>query len=544
MNFRKTTQFLAPATVVPQTDVYDIYPAFPVAGEVDLGFVALAKRLAQHDQIVLDGMVGVLWDDFRARLTQAFAQLGVTYEWHVVRAVEPDVSRFLGGDDPLFGRRCTLKMRDFVAPTKLPAAKRRIVYGSGAALVTDGFLVYLDVPKNEIQFRMRAGNPRTTYKRLYFVDWPVQREHQRELLPKLDLIVDTQRPDEPTAMSGATLRAALTQMSRNFFRVRPWFEPGPWGGQWMKQRFPGLPADAVNLAWSFELIVPENGLVFERDRKRVEVAVDWLMFHDHKAVLGNCAERFRYEFPIRFDYLDTFDGGNLSVQCHPRPDYIRQHFGETFTQDETYYITDCAPDANVYLGFRDGVKPDEFRNALASTLDVERWVNKIPAQKHGLYLIPNGTIHCSGKNCLVLEISATPYIFTFKMFDWNRLDLEGKPRPLNIDRALENLYFDRPVSELMSQPHVIEPGLIHLPTHREHFYDVHRFEFTGSVSARTEGSPHILNVVEGESVILETGNGLRKRFNFAETFVVPAAAESYRLVSERPVKVIKAFVKP
>src|SRR5207237_4973026 len=139
----------------------------------------------------------------------------------------------------------------------------------------------------------------------------------------------------------------------------------------------------VNLAWSFELIAPENGLVFVSGRRRVEVAFDWLMFHDHAAVLGDCAERFRYEFPIRFDYLDTFDGGNLSVQCHPRPDYIRQHFGETFTQDETYYIADCAPDAAVYLGFRAGVRPDEFRHAVRQrTLDVERWVNKLPAKKH------------------------------------------------------------------------------------------------------------------------------------------------------------------
>lgn len=540
MSFRKTTQFLAPART-PAVEGYDIYPAFPATGAIDLGFDALAQRLAAHEHIVLDGMTGVLWDDFRARLTQSFTKLGVSYEWLAVQPSNVDVTPFLGGDDPLFGRRCTLTMRDFIQPVTLPA-KRRIVYGAGAALVADGFLVYLDVPKNEIQFRMRAGNPVTTYKRLYFVDWPVQREHQRELLPRLDLIVDTQRPDEPTAMSGAALRAGLTQMSRNFFRVRPWFEPGPWGGQWMKQRFQGLPADAVNLAWSFELIVPENGLVFQNG-PRVEVAFDWLMFHDHRAILGDCADRFRYEFPIRFDYLDTFDGGNLSVQCHPRPDYIRQHFGETFTQDETYYITDCTPDASVYLGFRDGVKPDEFRRAVRQPdLDVERWVNKLPAQKHGLYLIPNGTIHCSGKNNLVLEISATPYIFTFKMFDWNRLDLDGKPRPLNIDRALENLHFDRPVSELVSQPREIAPGLIHLPTHREHFYDVHRFEFTGTVTAQTNGSPHILNVVEGGPVTLDTG--MQQRFPFAETFVVPAATGTYRLTSERPAKVIKAFMKP
>jgi mannose-6-phosphate isomerase class I len=93
-------------------------------------------------------------------------------------------------------------------------------------------------------------------------------------------------------------------------------------------------------------------------------------------------------------------------------------------------------DGCVYLGLKEGVDRERMIADLRAAqeddtqFDTDKYVNKWPAKKHDHFLIPAGTPHCSGKN-LVLEISATPYIFTFKMWDWGRLGLDGRPRPIH-----------------------------------------------------------------------------------------------------------------
>ncbi len=104
---------------------------------------------------------------------------------------------------------------------------------------------------------------------------------------------------------------------------------------------------------------------------------------------------------------------------------------------------------SVNLGFQQEIAAQEFKQVLEKSaeqvtpVEMEKYVQALPVKKHDLFLIPNGTIHGSGAGTMVLEISATPYIFTFKMYDWLRLGLDGKPRTLNIERAFANLYFDR-----------------------------------------------------------------------------------------------------
>ena len=106
------------------------------------------------------------------------------------------------------------------------------------------------------------------------------------------------------------------------------------------------------------------------------------------------------------------------MQVHPTTQFIRDSFGMYYTQDESYYMVDAEEDAVVYLGVKTGVDKEamigDLRKAQKGELvfDAEKYVNKIPTKKHDHFLIPGGTVHCSGANSMVLEISEPLYFQT------------------------------------------------------------------------------------------------------------------------------------
>src|SRR5690606_18541267 len=433
-------------------------------------------------------------------------------------AIDALIEPFLGERDAVWGKNTTLTLSDFFDNESFREIEIDTNYdlnvsvGVGAALVEYyAPVVYLDLPKNELLYRMRAkaitnlGNNQpqdkaSMYKRFYFVDWVVLNKHKEALLDKVDIFADSQWNDTISWAFADDLFDGMRKMATSVFRPRPWFDPGVWGGQWMKEHFESLSREEENFAWSFEIIAPENGLVFESGGNLLELSFDTFMFSVSESVLGRHHHQYGTYFPIRFDSLATFDGGNLSIQCHPSLSYIQKEFGEKYTQDETYYILDCAEDAQVYLGFQEDIKPEEFRKVLEDSveneneIEVEKYIQTFKSQKHDLFLIPNQTVHSSGRNNMVLEISATPYIFTFKMYDWLQKDEFGKPRPINIEHGFNNLDFSRKgcriQEEFISKPKVIKEGdgwqVVHLPTHADHYYDVHRLEFNREINVSTD----------------------------------------------------------
>ena len=484
-------------------------------------------------------------------------------------------------NDRIFGFLTRLTVDAFFDPEKVKAIQSEIeasnegtiiIYGCGASLLRpnspslgggwgeagDSLLVYADMARWEIQLRMRqhlvdnlgVKNRDTTdwmllYKQGYFVDWRVCDRLKKTLFDKWNFLLDTNKIGQPKMIEGKAILEGMEIAINRPFSVVPFFDPGPWGGQWMKEVC-NLDASAPNYAWCFNCVPEENSLLLKFGEDIIEIPSINLVFSHPRELLGDPVHgRFGDEFPIRFDYLDTMEGGHLSLQVHPLTEYIQENFGLHYTQDESYYMMHVEEDAIVYLGLREDVNPEEMladleeAQAGGKPFEAEKHIQTWPMKKHDHVLIPAGTVHCSGKNSMVLEISATPYIFTFKLWDWGRLGMDGKPRPINIRHGKPNIQWNRTTKwtkeNLINHVQIVAEGdgWIEESTglHEREFIETRRHWFTKKTEHHTNGGVHVICLIEGNEVIVESPYNAFEPFivHYAEVFIVPANVGAYTI---------------
>lgn len=569
---------------------YNKFPATKLSGEVIKGWsdiVARLKEQSHQKHIAVELYTGVYEQEVLAAFEEAFC--GKVINVRDVMKTEAEViamtERFMT-DDVLFGYVSPLNIDDYFDGDKFTQTKQllattseqRVVIGTGATRLVedDALVVYIDMARWEIQQRFRRHEVKALgvdnsqdavslqYKRGYFNDWRICDRHKDGLFERVAFWIDTHIANEPKMISGATFMEGIDATATAPFRVVPFFDPAPWGGQWMKDVC-DLDKSKANYGWCFDCVPEENSLFFEVSGERFELpSIDVVLLRS-KGLLGESVEaRFGKEFPIRFDFLDTMGGGNLSLQVHPTTQFIRESFGMQYTQDESYYMLEAGEGATVYLGVKTGVDREamieDLRRAQRGEIvfDAEKYVNKIPAKKHDHFLIPGGTIHCSGAESMVLEISSTPNLFTFKLWDWQRLGLDGKPRPINVERGSKVIAWNRDTEyvyeNLRNHVSVVGEGdgWIEERTglHPNEFIETRRHRFTKSVKHSTCGSVNVFNLLEGEEAVVESPTGAFEPFvvHYAETFIIPASVGEYTitpygLAEGKECVTVKAYVR-
>nr|WP_255954881.1 class I mannose-6-phosphate isomerase [Streptomyces sp. ODS25] len=554
------------------------------------GWAAAVRELpARRAVLAVDGPAALDWDGVARGIVAALADRGTPVDLLDLREYEADwdTVRERTGDapgpaaDPYFlplaeGPLSVLYRE--IPQVGAPDEGLLVVVGPGAALARHDVLWYADLPKRyaeaavvagELPLGVNLGRHGTPgdLRRLFYADWPMIDAHRDALAPRIDRWLDLQDPHAPASVDGSTLRATLAHLAGGPVRTRPYFNSTPWGGQWAVREL-GFEPPAGNTALGYELIAPEAGvLVGDGPEAEVELPFQLLcVLHPEEFLGAPVHAEYGTSFPIRYDYLDTVGGGNLSLHLHPVAAYMRERFGWPYTQHETYYVTrNAGDDPRVFLGLREDADLALMRKQVEAAIehgepmDVEEFVQSHPSEEGRLYMIPAGTPHASGAGNLVLEVSATPYLYSLRFYDWLRRNAQGAPRPLPYDHAFANLDTGRQGEaarrDLIQEPRELRSG----PGWREEvigalpemFYEVRRLvldpaaESGEALADDTAGRFHLLNVSAGAGVVIETAGGRTHDLAFGETLTVPAGVGAYRVrpVGDAPVHVVKSLVR-
>ncbi|WP_328473411.1 class I mannose-6-phosphate isomerase [Streptomyces sp. NBC_00448] len=606
--------------VTVHSSQYDPRPRYPVSdGTVMVGWADAADALGATVRLLaVDGPAAVEWEAVARELTAALAATrprvtvadvrDAARDWADIRRLtESETLR----DDPDFARLAGGSLSDLLGPGALAALASgpeggtgggaeggesggalRVLVGPGAASAPGVDAVWwADVPKRYAEAAVGRGAGRNlgapagqlpSLRRLFYIDWPLQDRHRDATADRIDRWFDVTDTSTPASISGHALRASCRRLARQPFRTLPTFNSTPWGGHWGQEKLGHNPG-AANTALGYELIAPESGVLLGDDGdgassdtgsgirsgsgtgtgtgRSVEVPFQLVVALAPVDMLGaDVHETFGTSFPIRFDYLDTVGGGNLSVHCHPRTDEMRTVFGWPYTQHESYYLMRTSAHSKVFLGLRQDADVDAFHarahaaDAHGEEFDIESYVQTFPAEDGQLYLVPAGTPHGSGEGNVVLEVSATPYLYSLRFYDWLRRDAADRQRAVHVEHAFRNLD-PRRSGEAVPRDLVQRPRTVHrgdgwreelLGALPDMFFEVRRLVIDpeGTAEQDTAGRFHVLTVVDGQGVLVTTAAGDRHFVHYAETLAVPASVTAYRVQNQGPdlARLVKAQV--
>ena len=239
---------------------------------------------------------------------------------------------------------------------------------------------------------------------------------------------------------------------------------------------------------------------------------------------------------------------------------MKNFFNEPLSQAEMYYIADNLPKSKVFLGFKNIINKKKFIKEIIQSsknnkkIVYQNYINSEDSKKGNLFLIPPGTVHASGSNNLVLEISNTPYRYTFKIYDYCRKNLDGKKRSLSIEHGLNVLKFNRKKNWVKKNLWP-KPKLIHnnsnykeflLSNNKNYTFNLYRIHFNKIYFDTTKKSMHILNLVEGTRIkVISLINNYEATISLSETILIPKSLGSYKIlnIEKCECRIIKVVLK-
>lgn len=220
----------------------------------------------------------------------------------------------------------------------------------------------------------------------------------------------------------------------NIIKMNPIMKEMVWGGRWLADRFGKIiPSDKTGESW--EIAAHDNGQSTVADGADQGRTLGEMVKEYKEALVGTAVyEKFGDFFPLLVKFIDA--NQNLSVQVHPNDEQaVRLEGAGISGKTEMWYILDAQPGAKLVYGFNQDLTREKMAEAIRDG-KIEEYLNWVPVQAGDTFYIPAGTLHAIGSGILIAEIQQNSDI-TYRVYDYGRLGLDGKPRALHVDKAVE-----------------------------------------------------------------------------------------------------------
>ena len=207
-----------------------------------------------------------------------------------------------------------------------------------------------------------------------------------------------------------------------------------WGGRRLASMEKVLPvAKAIGESWELVDLSTDQSVVVDGPLRGTDLET---LITRYRSSLMGPVKLDSGRFPLLVKYIDA--KRTLSVQVHPDATVARKLLGRP--KSEAWYILDADPDSVLWLGLQDGVTSDALRSAVASGVasDVESLLRSVSAKPGQLVPVRPGTVHAIGGGVLLAEVQQ-PSDTTYRLYDWGRMDVDGKPRALHLDEAIQSI---------------------------------------------------------------------------------------------------------
>ena len=476
-------------------------------------------------------------------------------------------------------------------PAKVEAFKKEIpalkapgtlvvVYGYGS-LIQEFRGMYdvkcwFDITPMNSMLRIRAGEYANlgkkhtgiinrTIRRCYYCDFENAVQLRKQLFATGELdwyFLDNDRANLQM-MPFEAFADICAQLVKYPFRAKPCYLEGVWGGSYMT-KLRHLPEKMRNAAWVFDFIPMEVSVLVEAGSEKLDINYCSFVHKEGINLMGEtCVKKYKGYFPIRFNWDDSYHStGNMSIQCHSGGKFNVENYNEFGRQDESYYVVITGHEAKTFIGFRDDADiPAFFKEIEAADTehkecDYMKYVS-YEESKPGLQ-----TIHSSGRNQVILEIgSLTIGSYTYKMYDYLRLDFDGKQRPIHTHLGELNVRQDRRHSVIhdpKSPEYIVqEPRLdkegegwkeFILGENPQMYISLRRLEFEVKCEQDTCGEKfHVLTLVDGDHIRIRSVEHPERYFDldFMEIACVPASMGKYVIenLGKEPIRVHKTCLR-